>query len=337
MTVEADLSPERGPWAEVARFERLARQLEQRGPGSLEEAELRALPGLYRHASSLLARLEASGHDVRRAQRLRELVTRAHGLLYRDLRQPSSNFLVRTLRFLLHESPRAIRAEWKLGLGMLALFYGLAGAAWLAVRLDLEMAFVLFSPEVVANEIAQLRATEDGQPFQGNFTFGLGDSPAVSGQILAHNISVSMIFFAAGLLPPLFLLLLTTNALMLGTYVAVASHWGQAGAISSILWCHGVIELQMIVLAGIAGLVLVRAWIAPGPWSRSHAMALESKRAWALMAPVFPFLFLSGLIEGYVSPHAPFGVRVGTAVGTGLVLVLWIALGGRERSRPAPT
>ena len=63
--------------------------------------------------------------------------------------------------------------------------------------------------------------------------------------------------------------------------------------ISSILWCHGTIELQMIALAGMAGLVLIRAWIAPGPWSRARAMALESEdfdldqMKWVVMMVLF--------------------------------------------------
>jgi uncharacterized membrane protein SpoIIM required for sporulation len=126
------------------------------------------------------------------------------------------------------------------------------------------------------------------------------------------------------------------NGLMLGTYTAVAAHWGQGLAISSILWCHGVLEIQAIVLAGAAGLVLVRAWIAPGPWSRRHAMSLESARAWRLLAPVFPMLFVAGTIEGFVSPHAPTEVRVAVAVLTGIGLVAWIALGGRRIGSPAP-
>jgi len=74
--------------------------------------------------------------------------------------------------------------------------------------------------------------------------------------------------------------------------------------------------------------VLARAWLRPGPWSRGHAMALESRRAWALVAPAIPFLFVAGLIEGYVSPHAPLPARLATAALTGLVLAAW-ALGGR--------
>jgi hypothetical protein len=62
-------------------------------------------------------------------------------------------------------------------------------------------------------------------------------------------------------------------------------------------------------------------------------MTLESRRAWALVAPAIPFLFFSGLIEGYVSPHAPLPVRLATAALTGLALAAWAA-GIGPRSRP---
>jgi uncharacterized membrane protein SpoIIM required for sporulation len=155
----------------------------------------------------------------------------------------------------------------------------------------------------------------------------------VSGWIMTNNMSVGVLFFASGLVPPIYLWILSTNGLMLGTYTAVAAHWGQAEEISSILWCHGVLELQAIVLAGAAALVLVRAWIAPGPWTRRHAMKLESTRAWKLLAPVFPMLFVAALIEGFVSPHAPTPARISVAVASAVFLVTWIVLGGRNQSR----
>jgi len=301
------------------------------GLGGLSDEELILLPQLYRHASSLLARLETTGHDAELQAEVRRLVLRAHGLLYRGTRERAGHPVRRAIRFLMVDSPRAIWAEARLLGALLVLFYGLATLSYGAVVNDLELAFVLFSPEMIEHEVQQLRDTPEGEPFQGNFTFGIGKSPEIAGWILAHNISVSMVFFGTGLLPPLFLWMLINNALMVGTYTGVAAHWGQAGAISSILWCHGVIELQMIVLAGTAGLVLVRAWVAPGPWSRRHAMVLESRRAWALMAPVFPFLTLSGLIEGYVSPHAPTAVRLAVALGSALLLVAWMVNGCRAR------
>lgn len=328
--------PPSPPAGKQRRMTELIERVERSGARGLSAEEVLELPRLYRQASDALARAESGGGDPRVAARLRPLVTRAHAVLYAPARGRARSTATRALRFLLRDSARAVRAEWKLGLAVLVFFYGLAALAYYAVSRDLELAFVLMDEESVAGQIAQLRATEEGEPFRGNFTFGLDNSANVSGWILAHNITVAVIFFGAGLLPPLFLMILASNALMLGTYTAVAAHWDQAGAISSILWCHGTIELQMIVLAGMAGVVLVRAWIAPGPWSRAHAMVLESRRAWALLAPAIAFLFVSGFIEGYVSPHAPFAVRVGVAFLSLVLLVLWIAVGGRPEPEPPP-
>ena len=144
-----------------------------------------------------------------------------------------------------------------------------------------------------------------------------------------HNIFVGLLFFANALFPPAYLLLLCSNALMLGTYTAVAGHWGQAGSISSILWCHGALELQAIVLAGTAGLVLVRGFLQPGSWSRLHALNLGTRSAMRVFAPTVPILVVAGLIEGFVSPHATLPVRLAVAVCSGTLLLAWVLLCGR--------
>ena len=295
--------------------------------------ELARFPQLYRRLSTRVAELETSGTDAIQLERSRALLVEAHSL-YRT-RPPARGVLQRLRELYLVEVPRAVRAEWRLVASAFAIVYGLALlSAWL-VHGDLELAYSLLSPAVVDQEIGQLVATAQGQPFRGNFTFGLGESPTTAGWIMAHNMGVGVLFFAAGLLPPVFLALLAVNGLMLGTYTAVAGHWNQASEISSILWCHGVLEIQAFVLAGAAGLVLARAWIAPGPWTRRHSLALGSTRAWRLLAPVFPILFVAGAIEGFVSPHAGLQARLTTAVASGLLLVVWLGLSGHARGEPS--
>jgi len=317
--------------ARLQRLRELLDRVDRGGIRSLPESELLELPRLYRFAASYLARLRTSGAATSGAEEpVKILLARAHALLHRGLERPRGGLLDRLLEFLLAEVPRTIRGEWKVIAASFGLMYGIAIVSFFAVRHDLDVAWSLMSPEMVSTEISQLEATADGEPFRGNFTFGIGHSPETAGWIMTHNMSVGILFFGSGLVPPAFLLLLGLNGLMLGTYTAVAAHWGQAGAISSILWCHGVLEIQAIVLAGAAGLVLVRAWIAPGPWSRRHAMSLESRRAWRLLAPVFPMLFLAGTIEGFVSPHAPIEVRIAVAVLSAIGIVGWITLGGRR-------
>ncbi len=311
-------------------LERLRSLLRRRDAlASWSAEELLAFPRLYRRACSIVARLESRGEDPSLARAARGLVARAHALLHHDHEGRQANLFVRIYELFLSRSPRAIRAEWKLGLTSLVLLYGLAAVAWFAVSRDLDLAPSLLQPQIVEGEIAQLRSGERGEPFRGNFTFGWGESPTTAGMVMLNNMGVGILFFASALVPPLYLYLLTVNALMLGTYTAVAGHWGQAGAISSILWCHGTLEIQAIVLAGTAGLVLVRAWIRPGPWTRRHALVRESKQALLLLAPVFPMLFFAGLIEGFVSPHASFPARVAVGAATGVGLLVWVFYAGR--------
>lgn len=296
--------------------------------------ELLDLPRLYRHACSVVARLEATGERPRLAFEARRLVGAAHAVLYRHTRGRRPPWPRALLALLFVDGPRTVRAEWRLLAVTCGLLYGLALLAGIAVTRDLDLAPSLLNPAVVEQEIAGLRATPEGESFRGNFDFGLGRSPSTAGMIMVHNMGVGVLFFASALVPPLYLLVLSTNGLMLGTYTAIAGHWGQAGAISSILWCHGTLEIQALILAGAAGLVLVRAWIRPGPWSRRHALVLESRRALRLLAPVFPLLFLAGLIEGFVSPHVPLAARLAVAAASGTALLAWALLGGR-RAPPA--
>jgi len=327
-----DGSPRDTGARELAELRTLLARARRRGLRDFGEEELRRLPRLYRFASSWLARLETRGTDDGTLTETRELVRRSHALLYRGAPLGARGWLAWLRRVYLVEAPRALRAEWRLFVFMLAFFYALVGVAYAAVSEHLELAFTLLDPASVANEIEQLQATAEGEPFQGNFTFGLDDSPEISGWIMAHNMGVSVLFFASGLVTPFFFYLLASNALMVGTYTAVAAHWDQGTAISSILWCHGTLELQAIVIAGLAGLILVRAWVAPGPWSRRHAMTLESRRSLLVLAPVFPMLFAAGLIEGFVSPHAPTPVRLGVAVVTGAAFLYWLIFAGRGAS-----
>jgi uncharacterized membrane protein SpoIIM required for sporulation len=313
----------------LTRLSALVVRARREGWRGLSDEELEAFPHLYRRVSTLVAEEETAGQDEAELRRRRALLLEAH-TLYRA-RSGSARELLRGLwRLYLVEVPRTVRAEWKLVASSFALLYGLSVLAALLVRSDLELAFSLTSPEMIGTEIAQLsKSAGAGEPFRGNFTFGLGESPMTAGWIMAHNMLVGVLFFGAGLVPPLFVMLLALNGLMLGSYTAVAMHWGQGWQISSILWCHGTLEIQAILLAGAGGLVLVRGWVAPGSWTRRHALTLESARALRLLAPVFPMLFLAGTIEAFVSPHAGQGVRLAVAGLSLVLMVLWFGFGGR--------
>jgi uncharacterized membrane protein SpoIIM required for sporulation len=322
---------------DLARLRALRTLVQRRRLRALLPDEATGLAASYRHACTCLARLEAQGDDARRIAEVRRIVGAAHGLLFRAPRLGNPlGFARRAAGFFLGDAPRTIRSEWRFLSLSFGMVYALAILSFFAVRADLDLAPSLMNAAYVEAEIEQLEATTAGERFVGNFSFGLGESPRAAGWIMFHNMTIGVLFFAAGLVPPFYVLLLATNGLMLGTYTGVAAHWDQAGSISSILWCHGTLEIQALVLASTGGLVLLRALVRPGPRTRRHALQRESRIAWRLLAPVFPLLFVAGLIEGFVSPHADLGVRMMTALVTGAGLLAWMSFAGRgvpERER----
>jgi len=321
------------PRSERGRLARLRAIVERArlGVGQLSDQELLELLQLYRFATSRIAWHETRQGNAALLADARNLARAAHALLYRGIDRPREGWLRRTAQFFLVEVPRTVRAEWRLIAIGLAVVYGLAALAYVAVLRDLELAYSLLDPDMVAHEIRQLEETKAGEPFRGNFTFGIGESAQTAAMIMFHNMQVGVLFFAAALVPPIFLMILGTNSLMLGTYTAVASHWDQGAEISSILWCHGTLEIQAIVLAGVAGFMLIRGFLAPGPYTRRHAILRESSRAWRILAAVFPMLFCAGLIEGFVSPHLGLTARLSVAVVSGLLMILWLGFAGREQ------
>jgi len=329
------LPPRDAPGKDLARLAALVTRVRHGGWAGVSDEELELFPRLYRRLSTLVAEEETAGQDAAELQRRRALLLEAHAL-YRSRTRGARAFLAMLWNLYLVEVPRAVRREWKLVACAFALLYGLAFVSGVLVRNDLELAFSLSSPQMIGTEIAQLQKTAEGEPFRGNFNFGMGESPSAAGLIMAHNMAVGVLFFATGLVPPLFVLLLAINGMMVGSYTAVAMHWGQGWSISSILWCHGMLEIQALLLAGAGGLVLVRGWIAPGSWSRRHALTLESARAMRLLAPVFPMLFCAGTIEAFVSPHAPQGVRVAVSLASLVLMIVWFGFGGRGED-PGPT
>ncbi len=319
----------------LAQLRGWVRGVQGRGLRSLRGEDLAQFPAMYRYAVTRLSKARTAGQDSPSTRALGQLIAGAHGILYRDLAAPPEGRLRRAVRFLMYVCPSAIRAEWPMLATSLALFYGLALIAYVLVANNLELAFTLLDGNVLRQEFAQLQAVTPEAPFRGNFTFGLDQSASTAGALIANNTWVAVLLFTSALIPPLYALVLVLNGLMIGTYLGVASHWAQGGNILSIIMCHGVLELQALALSGAAGLVLARGLFRPGVWTRSHAMRLESARAWRLFAPVLAMLVGAGLIEAYVSPHAPLGVRLACMIISVAALGMWLCLSSGTKALQA--
>lgn len=317
---------------ELKLLERLSK-LSQRArtkPRRLSDAELEDLPRLYRAAASISSRLVTRGDQPAAIRESKRVLAQAHAQLHAGLRSDAAPWYKRLTRSVFIEGPRTLRAEWRIFTFWSVLFYGLGLLGYLLVANDLAMAFRLAPPEQVAHAIAQLDGLAEGEAWEGNFTFGMEDSSRVAGAIMGNNLWVCALWMISGVLPPLMAWFFANFALMTGAYIGISSHWGQDGSIFSILMCHGTFELTAAILSGTAGTIIARGIVAPGGYSRPYAIKRAGQLALRLVGPVFPLLVAAGLIEGYVSPHAPTSVRLGFAGTSAVIMIIWFGWVGRD-------
>lgn len=124
---------------------------------------------------------------------------------------------------------------------------------------------------------------------------------------------------------------LLQNATGLGISAAVLGHFGHLDAFFLWIAPHGLLELTMVFVAAGAGMKLFWAWVSPGARRRLDALADEGRRLIIVAIGTTIFLFISGLIEGYVTRQDwPWAVKIGIgALALGLYLAYATWLGGR--------
>jgi len=94
---------------------------------------------------------------------------------------------------------------------------------------------------------------------------------------------------------------------------------------------HGLLELTCVFVAAGAGLRLGWSWIDPGGRTRSRALREEGQAAGALALGLAATLFVSGVVEAFVTPSPlPTWARVGIGAALWLAFLVYVVvLGGR--------
>jgi uncharacterized membrane protein SpoIIM required for sporulation/uncharacterized RDD family membrane protein YckC len=143
-------------------------------------------------------------------------------------------------------------------------------------------------------------------------------APLTSVNILTNNIVVSLFAFCSGLVFGLgTFYLIGLNGLSLGAIFAFVAQHGLAGKLFDFVVAHGCVELSCICIAGAAGAYVGEALIRPGARTRSEAFRLAAIEGIHVLVAVTLLLFISGFIEGYISPdpEVPRWARVTIGLG----------------------
>lgn len=307
--------------ADWRRLEGLLARLQRGGFTRLTEAEVIALPGLYRSAVSSLATARAVSLDAALVDYLESLCLRAYFVVYGVRTRPGDA----VARFFAGGWPRAVRALWPETLAATAV--GLLGAvaAFLLVRSDPSW-FTAFVEGALAQgrgpdaSTAELRVGLYG----GDGGGGAGALAVFGAALFTHNAQIALFAFALGFalgLPTAFLVL--SNGATVGAFLALYAGRGLGWPLAGWLMVHGTTELFAITLSAAAGLRLGRALAFPGALTRLEAVRAAGRAAAPVVAGVVLMLMAAGALEG-VARQLIVGDLARGLVAAGM-LALWLA------------
>ncbi len=281
-------------------------------------ADVLRIGALYRGAAADLAVVRREfPDDPVVVGHLESLVGRARHAVYaeRSRRGSLRTFFARTYWVRVRERPGTL----VLAVALLLVPALLAGA-W---ALDDTGAAVGIVPGALRGAVAPA----------GDAGMTASQAAAFSGTVMANNIQVTFLSFAAGIAFGLgTALVLVYNGAVLGAVAGGAIANGNGATFAEFVIAHGIIELSCIVVAASAGMRVGYALVAPGPRTRSVALAREARSCIAIVLGTLPWVVLAGIIEGFVT-RAGFGLAEGIVLGVAVGAVYWTLV--LVRGRPA--
>ncbi len=313
--------------ADWRQLEKLMDKAEKGSAAKLTDAEILAIPVLYRSTLSALSVARETSLDRGLVDYLETLCARAYFFVYGS----RSTLQASITEFFTNAWPASVRALWRETLVslLLAVIGMVAAIVLISQDADWFSTFVpgdLSSGRDPAASTEALRATlyhdegADGLSFFATFLF-------------THNAQVALLAFALGFAfcVPSALLILYTGA-MLGGFLVLFASRGLGFEMGGWLLIHGVTELFAVILAGAAGFRIGWAAAFPGELSRLDAMASAGRTAASAMAGVVVMLFLAGLLEGFGRQLITNDfARYGVALATGLLWAAYFYGPRRER------
>ena len=253
--------------------------------GRLDARDRKAAPEFpprYRRICQDLALARDRRFSQELVERLNQLALRGHEHLYR-VHNPR---LHQVTDFITRDFPRAVRGEWALLVLTSLLFYGSAwGLVWL-LAWQPELVYSFLDPDSVAS-IEQMYGPDAER---------VGVARDASGDVwmfgfyIWNNVSIAFRTFAAGLLFGVgTLLIVIANSIHLGVVAGHLLNVDSATRLFTFVIAHGAFELTAILLAGVAGMRLGLALLAPGAKSRRQALRDGARNA-------LPIVYGAGLM-----------------------------------------
>jgi uncharacterized membrane protein SpoIIM required for sporulation len=224
-----------------------------------------------------------------------------------------SNFMADLARFFVVALPAALyRLSWlTLACGAAFVLIGGAYALWIGNSPD--------ALRTLATDSAIRQYVEE------DFIDYYSENPAASfaGAVWTNNAWISAQAVALGITGIWVPMILFSNAQGVGIAAGIFAAAGKTDVFYSYILPHGLMELTAVFIACAAGLRIFWAMVSPGPRTRGRAVAEEGRSLITVALGLILVLFVSGLVEGFVTPSTlPVWVKIG--IGSAVLASYWL-------------
>jgi uncharacterized membrane protein SpoIIM required for sporulation len=311
--LDAYVSAHRAEWA---RLEMLLRRA--RTPRRLSGAEVDELVELYQRTATHLSVLQSAGPDPVLLGRLSVLVARARNVVAGS-RPAAWKDVARFLR--VDFQAVLYRTRWWWGtVAALFLLVSFGWAAYLATHPDVQAALVSKErvDQLVNHDFADYYSSAPAQDF--------------AARVFTNNALIAAAAVASGILlgVPVYFLLYS-NAVSVGIVGGLMAANHRTGLFFGLILPHGLLELTSVFVAGGLGLKMGWTVVDPGRRTRTQALAEEGRALVVGAVGLALMLFVSGLLEAFVTPSGlPTWARIGIGATAEVLFLLVVFVLGKR-------
>ncbi|MFB7868055.1 stage II sporulation protein M [Streptomyces sp. NPDC056069] len=287
---------------------------------SLTGAEADELVALYQRTATHLSLIRSSAPDPMLTARLTQLVARGRATVTGTRRASWRD----AAAFLTGGFPAAVyrSRHWWIPTAIISTLLAALIGWWIGTH-----------PEIQSAMGAPAELREMTRP-GGQYETYYSSHPAASfaAQVWTNNARAAAVCLVLGAFLGLpVLLVLFANMLNLGVGIGLMASAGRLDVFLGLVLPHGLLELTAVFVAAGTGLRLGWTVIEPGPMTRRAALAQQGRAAIGMAVGLALVLFVSGLIEGFVTPSGlPTWARITIGVVAELVFLAYVyVLGGR--------
>jgi uncharacterized membrane protein SpoIIM required for sporulation len=293
----------------------------------LTGAEADELVALYQRTATHLSLVQSVAPDPMLTTRLTQLVARARATVTGTRRAGWRD----AARFLTAGFPAAVyrSRHWWVPTALLSVLLASVIGWWIGTHPEIQSA--IGAPD----DLRQM--TRPGGEYETYYS----SHPAASfaAQVWTNNAQAAAMCLVLGAflcLPVIWILF--TNVLNLGVGIGLMSSAGRLDTFLGLILPHGLLELTAVFVAAGTGLRLGWTVIDPGPQSRRAALAQQGRAALGMAIGLALVLFVSGVIEGFVTPSGlPTWARIAIGIAAELAFLAYVYILGGRAARAGET